>query len=388
MKLKQRFTISNLIMLITSIIMIGVISVCFLVIFIIKYPVEELQITRVSLLNPIMLGRAIGDFFQKNPGALCYVMIWILICLATLAVTITVVTRLLAISIQKPINDLTNAADNIRNGDLNFQVMGSEYDEIDSLCSSFDSMRKALKQAEEKEKFMKEERNMLLANLSHDLKTPITSIKGYIEGIRDGIADTPEKQRKYLDTIYAKAVIIDDMVNNLSMFSKLELSKLTFEFVKGDINLFLEDLLEDYRLDLEKNDISLNVNIENSPAIVKIDYEKMGRVFSNLIGNAIKYKKSGSGRLDVTSHSADGGVYITVADNGIGIKKEELKNVFESFYRVDTARNMNIKGSGLGLGITKQIVEKHGGKIWLRSEGIGQGTTALIYLPEAAKEGV
>ena len=128
--------------------------------------------------------------------------------------------------------------------------MGSSCDEIDVLCQSFDSMRRTLKSAADKEKYMKEERSMLLANLSHDLKTPVTSIKGYIEGIRDGIADTPEKQKRYLDTIYSKAGMIDDMVNNLSIFSKLEMSKLNFEFTTGDINLFLRDFAEDFRLDI------------------------------------------------------------------------------------------------------------------------------------------
>ena len=223
---------------------------------------------------------------------------------------------------------------------------------------------------------------MLLANLSHDLKTPVTSIKGYIEGIRDGIADTPEKQKKYLDTIYSKAVMIDDMVNNLSVFSKLELSKLKFEFEKGDINAFVNRIFEEYRLDLEKNNMELSVDTENTPVTVRIDYEKMRRVFANIISNSIKYKKDGRGKLEVKSHLGDGGVYITVTDDGIGIKKEELKSVFDEFYRVDAARSMNIKGSGLGLGIAKQIVENHGGKIWLKSDGEGLGTTAVIYLPQ------
>ena len=382
MKLKQRFTLSNLIILITSIALVGVISVCFLIMFILKYPVEDLYVSRAELLNPMILSRALGEFFQYNPDALRYIIIWILLDIAVLAVITTAVTGALARNVQKPVMDLTNAADNIRNGNLDFRVMESGYDEIDALCRSFDSMRRALKTAEVNEKRMSEERSMLLANLSHDLKTPVTSIKGYIEGIRDGIADTPEKQKKYLDTIYSKAVMIDDMVNNLSVFSKLELSKLKFEFEKGDINAFVNEVFEEYRLDLEKNNMELSVDTENMPITVRIDYEKMRRVFANIISNSIKYKKDGRGKLKVKSHLGDGGVYITVTDDGIGIKKEELKSVFDEFYRVDAARSMNIQGSGLGLGIAKQIVENHGGKIWLKSDGEGLGTTAVIYLPQ------
>lgn len=386
MKLKQRFTLSNIIILITSVGSAGVISVCFLIMFILKYPVEELYVTRAELLNPAVLSRAIGDFFQSNPSALRYVIIWFVLVIGVFALITTGVTGTLSGNIQNTLNDLTNAADNIRNGNLDSRVMESGYDEIDVLCRSFDSMRRTLKTAEATEKRMRSERSMLLANLSHDLKTPVTSIKGYIEGIRDGIADTPEKQKKYLDTIYSKAVMIDDMVNNLSVFSKLELSKLKFEFSVGDFNGFVRDVFEEYRLDLEKENMELKIETENIPVNVKLDCEKMRRVFSNMVSNSIKYKKDGRGALAVRSYSGDGGIYITVTDDGIGISESELKNVFDEFYRVDAARTMNIQGSGLGLGIAKQIVENHGGKLWLKSDGAGKGTTAVIYLPAVKGE--
>ena len=381
MKIKSKFTLYNIIMLITPILLIGVISVCFLIIFILKFPVEELNITRTSMLDPFVFSQALGEFFKGNPGAIGYVVLWLFICVVLLVASTTIITRLMTKSIENPINDLAAAADYIRGGNLIFEVMGSDYDEIDRLCSNFDSMRRELKMAQERESYMKKERSMLLANISHDLKTPVTSIKGYVEGIRDGVADTPEKMNRYLDTIYAKAETIDDMVNNLSMFSKLELSRMTFDFEMGDINAFLRGLAEDYRLDIEKNGVELVNKIPQEKAVVKIDYEKMSRVFSNIIDNAVKYRSDNKPVLEITTFTRDKGVYVCISDNGIGIEEKELKNVFEGFYRVDSSRS--IKGSGLGLGIVKQIVEKHGGKIWLKSEGLGKGTTAIIYLPIA-----
>ena len=141
MKLKKRFTVSNLIIFITSVSMIGVISVCFLIAFILKYPVEDLHITRAALLNPVVLSRAIGDFFQDNPSAVKYVIMWFVLCLFTFAVIMTLITRWLSESIQRPIKELTNSADKIRSGDLEFHIMGSSYDEIDALCTSFDTGR-------------------------------------------------------------------------------------------------------------------------------------------------------------------------------------------------------------------------------------------------------
>ena len=379
MKIKSKFTLYNIIMLITPILLIGVISVCFLIIFILKLPVEELNITRASMLDPFVFSQALGEFFKGNPGAIWYVVLWVFICVSLIVASTTIATSLMTKSVERPINDLAAAADYIRGGNLNFEVMGSDYDEIDRLCTNFDTMRRELKMAQERESYMKKERSMLLANISHDLKTPVTSIKGYVEGIRDGVADTPEKMNRYLDTIYAKAEAIDDMVNNLSMFSKLELSRMTFDFETGDINVFLRGLAEDYRLDIEKNGVELVNKIPQETAIVKIDYEKMSRVFSNIIDNAVKYRSDNKPVLEITTFMRDKGVYVCISDNGIGIEEKELQNVFEGFYRVDSSRS--IKGSGLGLGIVKQIVEKHGGKIWLNSEGLGKGTTAIVYLP-------
>jgi len=383
-KIKRRFTVYNVLMLLTPILLIGVISVCFLMEFVMKYPVEELQISRTALLDPSVFSQAVGKFFQKNPAALQTVWIWAGLCLLVLIVSTTLFTTIMSRSLTRPIMDLTDAAENIRNGNLDFEVLGSQYDEINTLCTEFDNMRRELRRASRKEAAMKTERSMLLANLSHDLKTPVTSIRGYVDGIRDGVADTPEKVGRYLDTISAKAELIDEMVNNLSVFSKLELSKLQFSFETGDLSRFLAEVIAEYRLDLEKNEMILTEKYTETKVPVRIDYEKMGRVFANLIDNAIKYKKPGQGTLLVSTYSGDGGIYAQITDDGVGIAKDKLNDVFEEFYRADPARTPNIKGSGLGLGIAKQIVTRHGGKIWLRSNGETTGTTAVIYLPAAS----
>ena len=379
MKIKHKFTLYNIIMLITPILLIGVISVFFMLIFIMKFPVEELYITRAALLNPVIFSQALGEFFKSNPKALWYLFLWLFISISLMAASTTIVTRLMTKSIEKPINDLARAADYIKKGNLEFEVMGSEYDEIDNLCHNFDEMRKELRLAEKREEHMKRERSMLLANISHDLKTPITSIKGYIDGIRDGVADTPEKLSRYLDTIHAKADVIDNMVNNLSSFSKMELSSSDFHFENGDLNIFLKGFVDDYRLDLEKSKVLLIDNISNEKAMIRLDYEKISRAFANIVDNAVKYGSKENPTLTVSSFIRDGGVYVNIADNGIGIDEKDIGKVFESFYRADRSRS--IKGSGLGLGIVKQIIEKHGGKIWLKSEGLGCGTTVTVYLP-------
>ncbi len=368
-------------MFLAPVLMIGVVSVVFLIIFIMKFPVEELSLSRAALLNPVTLIRAFGQFFKNHPESISYVFLWLLICTVIIAVSTTVVTRLMVRSIERPIKSLTDSVESIKNGCLSFEVMGSDYDELNELCEGFDEMRRGLIAADEREADMKRERSLLIANISHDLKTPITAIKGYIDGINDGVADTPEKLKRYLDTIRRKADTIDNLVNNLSIFSKLELSRLEFSFAEGDLREPLRDVLEGCRLDLDSAGIRLEAELGDEPLIVRMDAEKLRRVFSNIIENSIKYRRPESEKLTVKARKSGGSVYVFIEDDGMGIEPAELNKVFDSFYRTDESRTSQIKGNGLGLGIALQIMRRHGGKLWLKSDGLGKGTTAILCLP-------
>lgn len=381
MKIRQKFSFYNLIMFLAPVLMIGIVSVVFLIIFIMKFPVEELSLTRAALLNPVTLIRAFGQFFKDHPESVSYIFLWLFICMAIIALSTTIVTRIMVHSIEKPIQSLTDSVESIATGHLNFEVMGSEYDEINELCEGFDEMRRGLIAAEDRAADMQRERSLLIANISHDLKTPITAIKGYIDGINDGVADTPEKLKKYLSTIRRKADTIDNLVNNLSIFSKLELSRLEFSFADGDLRELLHDALEGYRLDLDAAGIELISELGDEPLIVRIDAEKIKRVISNIIENSIKYRRAESKNITVTAYRSGSSAYIVIEDDGMGIDPAELNKVFDSFYRTDESRTSQIKGNGLGLGIARQIIRRHGGKLWLKSDGIGTGTTAIICLP-------
>ncbi len=383
MKIRQKFESYNFILLTTPIAIIGVVSVLFIIIFVMKFPVEEMQITRASLINPMTFIRAVGAFFTNHPAAVTYIIIYILICVAVCAATSTILTRRLSRSLEKPIHELRDNVDKIRGGSLRFEVMGSDYDELDDLCEGFDSMRRELLLAREREEQLRHERNMLIANISHDLKTPITSIKGYIDGINDGIADAPEKLERYLNTIKSKADTIDELVTNLSTFAKLEVSGLEFSMSRGDLRDLVLDVMDGCRLDMERSGIETDIDLGKEMLCVNIDGEKIRRVLTNLIDNSIKYRNPVGSRIEVRCFSDEGSAYVTVKDNGMGIEQKELSKVFDSFYRTDSSRSSQIKGNGLGLGIAKQITEKHHGRLWLRSDGINKGTTATISLPLA-----
>ncbi len=383
MNMRKKFIISNIIMLVAPILLIAVITFLFVATFIITYPTYAENITLIDLLDPSFLISTLGGIIKENPSAVKYIFLWILCSLLIIIGVITINTIILSHSILHPIRELTKAVEYMKHGNLDVDIMRTSDEEIDKLCIAFDEMRIKLKEGREQEQFHINERKMLLANLSHDLRTPITSIKGYIQGIQDGIADTPEKMNKYLSTIASKATVIESMVDNMSLFAKLETDRLQFDFELGNINDLLKQLIEEYQLDFNRNNITFDINLCDTPAIVKLDFQKMRRVFSNLIENAIKYKKDDNGHISVTSEVKNSGVFITVSDSGIGIKNSDLNRIFEGFYRSDPSRNLNVKGNGLGLGIAKQITEKHGGKIWAKSEN-GEGTTIFIYLPSRA----
>lgn len=381
MKIREKFRRYNIILLLTSLCLIGVISALFLVIFILKFPVEQLYITRMELINPIIFAQAVSAFFNNNPEALLYLFIYVFICVLAVTAVSTILTHYLAKSLERPISVLRGDVDKIRGGELSFEVMGSDYEELDDLSEGVDEMRRALLLSREREEQLKRERNMLVANVAHDLRTPITSIKGYIDGIRDGIAGTADMRERYLNTIKLKADMIDDLVSNLSLYSMLEVSGIKLNKTRGDLRELIYGILDGFRLDMEQNCITLTSDITSEPLPVDIDGDKMRRVYVNLIDNSVKYRSGNDCRIDIRVFADDGYAYVVIADNGRGIAQNELTHVFDSFYRADTSRSSEVKGNGLGLGIAKQLTEKHGGRLWLRSEGINKGTTATVALP-------
>ena len=223
----------------------------------------------------------------------------------------------------------------------------------------------------------------MIAGISHDLRTPLTSIKGYVSGLIDGIADSPEKQQKYLTTIYNTASEMDKLVDDLFLFSKLDLDKIPFEFEHVEIGNYVSQCCEEIKFSLEKKKVSLSfANLCKNPVYVMLDRGQFARVLLNIAENSAKYKKNEIGSLYVAVSADDGNAVIAMKDDGEGIDSSLTSKIFDSFYRNDPARTNPVKGSGLGLSIAKQIVVNHGGRIWAESN-IGEGLTIYISLPVA-----
>lgn len=297
-----------------------------------------------------------------------------------IALVSTIFTLVMSRAILNPLKSLKNSTDKIKNGELDFKVQIDSKDEIGDLCYAFDSMREKLKESLDVQNQYESNRKELISNISHDLKTPITSIKGYVEGIRDGIADNPEKMKRYIETIHNKAVSMDKLIDELFLYSKLDLNKVPFNFEAVDIEAYMQDIVEELQFELEKKYIEISFQYNYSKKIlVKMDREKINRVINNIIGNSVKYMDRNSGKIDIDLSGDEESVVLTIKDNGKGISRDAIPLVFNRFYREDSARTSKNGGSGLGLAICEKIIKEHGGEIWLESER-NKGTSVSFKL--------
>lgn len=276
-------------------------------------------------------------------------------------------------SVATPLVMLRKATQNIKDGNLDFVLDVEGADEFAELCRDFEEMRRRLKESAEEKLVLDKENKELISNISHDLKTPITAVKGYVEGIMDGVADTPEKMDRYVRTIYNKTVEMDHLINELTFYSKIDTNRIPYTFSKLNVDDYFSDCAEEVGLELETRGIQLYyANYVEKDVLVIADGEQIRRVIHNIISNAIKYMDKPKGVIQIRVKDVGDFIQVEIEDNGKGIASKDLTYIFDRFYRTDVSRNSSKGGSGIGLSIVRKILEDHGGKVWATSrEGIG-----------------
>ena len=283
-------------------------------------------------------------------------------------------------SIAVPLVKLKKATQNIKEGNLDFVLDVEGKDEFSELCQDFEEMRRRLKESTEEKSLIEKENRELISNISHDLKTPITAVKGYVEGIMDGVADTPEKMDRYVRTIYNKTNEMDHLINELTFYSKIDTNRIPYTFSKLNVEDYFEDCSEEVGLELETRGIELvYANYVEKDVMVIADGEQIRRVIHNIISNAIKYMDKPKGIIQIRIKDVGDFIQIEIEDNGKGIGPKDLPYIFNRFYRTDVSRNSSKGGSGIGLSIVKKILEDHGGKVWATSR-LGIGTIMYFVL--------
>ena len=283
-------------------------------------------------------------------------------------------------SIAIPMVKLKKATQNIKEGNLDFVLEVEGKDEFAQLCQDFEEMRKRLKESTEEKILMDKENKELISNISHDLKTPITAVKGYVEGIMDGVADTPEKMDRYVRTIYNKTNEMDHLINELTFYSKIDTNRIPYTFSKLNVEDYFSDCAEELGLEMETKGIELvYANYVEKDVQVIADGEQIRRVIHNIVSNAIKYMEKPKGIIQLRVKDVGDFIQVEIEDNGKGIAAKDLPYIFDRFYRTDVSRNSSKGGSGIGLSIVKKIMEDHGGKVWATSR-LGIGTIMYFVL--------
>lgn len=304
----------------------------------------------------------------------------VILAVCVLALTSLMMSVWIYTSINVPLNQLKTATNNIKAGNLDFTVEGCDVSEINDLCEDFEDMRRRLKATTEEKMSFDKESKALISNISHDLKTPITAVKGYVEGIMDGVADTPEKVDRYIRTIYMKANEMDRLINELTFYSKIDTNRIPYTFSKIHIAGYFDDCAEELGMELETEGIGLDYSCQVGQEVIVIaDAEQLKRVINNVISNSIKYMDKEERRIQIRLRDVGDFIQIEMEDNGRGIEAREVPYIFERFYRTDASRNSTKGGSGIGLSIVRKILEDHGGKVWATSVE-GEGTTIYFVL--------
>ncbi len=302
----------------------------------------------------------------------------VLVSLVVILLTNRVLMNKMLESIIGPLEVLRSGTRQIRDGNLDFEISCNGDDEIKAVFDDFEDMRKRLQGSVSAQLKAEESRKALLAGISHDLRTPLTVIKGYAEGLNDGVAVTAEKREKYLSTIYRKTCELDQLVDQLFLFSKMDMGGYPFNFHKTDLGAFVDSFAEMAVDEFAGCGLKVTYEKNTEPMPVLIDTAEFSRVLVNIISNSAKYVENEAPECKISLSKQVDSVRLVIQDNGNGVAEENLDKLFESFYREDVSRSNTENGSGLGLSIAKQIIAAHGGNVRAYNDG---GLAIEIYIP-------
>ena len=270
-----------------------------------------------------------------------------------------------------PIREMSTVTAEIASGNFSKRIeIGNRMDEISILARNLNSMADSLEDQEQK-------RHEFISSISHDLRSPLTSIMGYLQAIIDGVIPE-DKLPKYLNIIYSETERLNKMSNTILDLSKNKLNGAKLKYSNFNINELLELVASTLKVKAFDKNISIDFENTNTPVMVYADYEKIQRVIYNLLDNAIKFTNK-NGKIILKAEELDQKAYISIIDNGIGVKEDEQARVFDRLYKADSSRGMDKTGSGLGLSIVKEFIKAHNEEIFVKST-LGKGSTFTFTL--------
>jgi signal transduction histidine kinase len=317
------------------------------------------------------------DAYIRHGIAWGIALAWCMIML--ILTTNFVLTRKLIKNISAPLNVLSFGVKQIRENNLRFRLEYHADDEFLPVCDAFNEMAARLETLAEEQKKYEENRRELIAGISHDLRTPLTSIKAYLEGLEKGVASTPEMREKYFLTIKNKTNDLEHIISQLFLFSKLDINDFPLNLKTVDIGIFISGMVSDLSGEYAKQGLAVEISETVKNLYANIDPALFRNVMVNILENSTAYKGAKQGRIEIKTSKAGSMAEIRLSDDGPGVPHEALDKIFDIFYRTDQSRNT--KGNGLGLAISQKIVNRMGGL--MKAELPGSGLSIVIYLPLA-----
>ena len=339
--------------------------------------VEVFLVTNLSMLGNYALKAGRDTSFLAmfaNAGSLVTI-VYVLIGIVMFAITFLLMQE----KSIRYIDRISAAMQNISEGDLNTTVEVIGDDEFSGMAANLNKMVEDIRELMDKERESERTKNELITNVAHDLRTPLTSIIGYLELLSGPAQMSPEMQKKYIDITYTKAKRVEKLIEDLFGFTKLNYGKISMKISKVDIIKLLSQLLEEFYPNFEEKNLSYELQSNVPAKVISADGNLLARLFENLVGNAIKYGADGK-RILVRVHATEQSVTVSVTNYGYVIPKDELPMIFDKFYRVEQSRSTNTGGTGLGLAIAKNIVDMHGGTIGVTSDLNGTVFTVRLQV--------
>ena len=299
--------------------------------------------------------------------------------LISVFVTNRFLTKFVFRKIEEPLDTLADGVRQIRDGNLDYRIAYGRKDEFLPVCDDFNEMATRLKQSTELVQKQQQSRKELLAGISHDIRSPLTSIQAYVEGLLDGVAKSPGDRNRYLQTIKDKAEDLDRMVSQLFLFSKMELGEYPDDPRVLRLDEMIHQMVSEIRQEYEQK--GMEIELELNPAKIYADPVQIRRIVTNIIENSLKYKTKDRGRIVIVLERMEELWQLSFSDDGPGVSSEDLPHLFEVFYRSDPSRNNPKQGSGLGLAIVANAVRQMGGRVSAKKAD-GGGLKIDLLLPD------
>lgn len=375
---KRRIFISNAVMVLVTLFILLIINAGVIKAYS-EYIEQELKDSIEGVMDKDGLEELLeGYTIRRNEFILLFLADGIL-CIAVLVTVSQIFTRKLVNHIMEPLDALADGAERIRRNDLTQDIEYTGDAEFENVCRTFNEMRGAILAGQEKNRKYEKARTDMIAGISHDLRTPLTAIRGTIKGLLDGVASAPERQKKFLETAYRRTGDMDLLLNQLFYLSKLETGNMPFDFQTIDLCEFIRNYVNGKQEPPENGQAELTADIKEDTGYAVADPRQLQRIFDNLLENSRKYGSVTPLKIKISLERSKERFCICFSDNGVGVPEEKLPYIFDEFYRGDESRNKK-EGNGLGLYIVRYLTEAMGGSV--RAENAG-GLAVCLELREA-----